>query len=180
MHYQLKGFTLIEATTVLAVAAVLLAVAVPAWRNAISAAHNGQTRAALANTVLEAVRHSAITGSEVVMCADTGGAQCSGNVDWSDGWIVFADLNGNRLRDPAEILVKQASALKGGVRLRSTIGRTRVVFQPSGSNAGSNVTFTLCNARGSRKASTLVLANNGRLRQDTPTAAAVRACIHGG
>ena len=180
MRYFLKGFTLIEAMIVLLVAAILLAVAIPAWSNAASAAHNGATRSVLAATVLDAVRHSALTGVEVVLCPDTGATQCSGKVDWSGGWIVFADVNGNRMRDAAETVVKQAPKLEGGVRLRSTVGRTRLVFQPNGGNAGSNVTFTLCDGRGVAKASTLVLANDGRLRQGTPTEAAAQACVYGG
>ena len=180
MHYHLKGFTLIEAMIVLLVAAILLLVAIPAWSNATSAAHNGATRAALASTVLEAVRHSALMGAEVVVCPVTTEPQCSGSIDWSGGWIVFADLNGNRMRDPHETVVGQAPALEGGVRLRSTTGRTKLVFQPNGGNAGSNVTFTLCDKRGVAKASTLVLANDGRLRQGTPTEAAAQACVNGG
>ena len=55
------------------------------------------------------------------------------------------------------------------MHLRSTAGRTRLVFQPNGGNAGSNVTFTLCDGRGAATATTLVLANDGRLRAGTPT-----------
>ena len=130
MRYHLKGFTLIEAMIVLLVAAILLAVAIPAWSNASSAAHNGATRGVLAATVMEAVGHSALTGVEVVLCPDTGAAQCSGQVDWSGGWIVFADLNGNRVRDAAETVVKRAPKLEGGVRLRSTVGEGRETPRP--------------------------------------------------
>ena len=179
MRYHLKGFTLIEAMIVLLVAAILLAMAIPAWSSATAAAHNGATRGALASTVLDAVRHSALMGTEVVLCPVTSGHQCSGSIDWSDGWIVFADLNGNRVRDPHETVVSQAPALQGGVRLRTTTGRTKLVFQPNGGNAGSNVTFTLCDKRGVAKASTLVLANDGRLRQGIPSAAAAQACVYG-
>lgn len=180
MQHNSQGFTLIEAMIVMLVAAIGLAIAVPAWSNAMSAAHNGTTRSTLASTLLDAVRHSALTGVEVVVCPQTGTTQCSGSVDWSGGWIVFADLNGNRSREANETLVRQATALEGGVRLRSTVGRTRLVFQPNGGNAGSNVTFTLCDGRGTEKATTLVLANDGRLRQGKPTAAAAQACVYGG
>lgn len=179
MRYQGKGFSLIEAMIVLLVAAILLAVAIPAWSNATSAAHNVAARGSLGTSLLDATRHAAITGREVVVCAGTHALQCSGQPDWSGGWIVFADLNGNRVREPAETLVRQAPALGGRVRLRSTPGRTRLVFQPSGGNAGSNVTFTLCDSRGIAKAATLVVANDGRMRTGTPTAKAAAACVHG-
>ncbi|MEJ7747360.1 MAG: GspH/FimT family pseudopilin [Luteimonas sp.] len=180
MDYRARGFTLIEAITAMLIAAILLTIAVPAWSSAMSAAHNGAARSALASSLLDAVRRSALTGGEVVMCPDTGAAQCQGSVDWSGGWIVFADLNGNRSRDPNEPLVQHVAALEGGVHLRSTAGRTRLVFQPNGGNAGSNVTFTLCDGRGIAKAATLILANDGRLRQGTPGSSAARACVDSG
>ena len=52
-----------------------------------------------------------------------------------------------------------------------------LVYQPSGGNAGSNVTFTLCDGRGAVRATTLVLANDGRLRAGKPTEAAALACM---
>ena len=180
MQHNSKGFTLIEAMIVMLVAAILLAIAVPAFSSGMSAAHNGVARSTLATTLLDAVRHSALTGVEVVVCPHASTTQCNGSVDWSGGWIVFADLNGNRSRDANETLVRQAAALEGGVHLRSTVGRTRLVFQPNGGNAGSNVTFTLCDGRGIEKATTLVLANDGRLRQGKPTATAAQACIQNG
>ena len=54
-----------------------------------------------------------------------------------------------------------------------------MVFQPNGSNAGSNITWTLCDGRGAAAAVTIVVANNGRLRTGTPTAAAAQGCMAG-
>jgi len=179
MNRRARGFTLIEAVIVMLIAATLLAIAVPAWSNAMAAAHNAAARTALAGSLLDAVRRSALTGGEVVMCPDTGAARCKGGVDWSGGWIVFADPNGNRTREASETVLQQIEALEGGVRVRTTTGRTRLVFQPNGGNAGSNVTFTLCDGRGVNRATTLVLANDGRLRQAKPGAAAAQACVYG-
>jgi type IV fimbrial biogenesis protein FimT len=74
-------------------------------------------------------------------------------------------------------VLRRIAALGGRVHLRSTTGRTRLVFQPNGGNAGSNVTFTLCDGRGPAKAVTLVLANSGRLRTGQPTEAAALGCM---
>ena len=95
--------------------------------------------------------------------------------------MAFADINGNRIRDANETLLAQAEPLASGVHLRSHRGRTRLVFQPNGGNAGSNVTFTLVRfARGPSCATTLVLSNSGGLRTGKPTAAAARNCAYGG
>ena len=176
MSRHQSGFTLVEAMASLIVVTILAGVAVPAWSSASEAARNGSARAALGASVLDAVSHAALTGSEVVLCpGDAGG--CRPGIDWSKGWIAYADLDRDRIRDPGETLLRATAPLGGRVHLRSTQGRTRLVFQPNGGNVGSNVTFTLCDGRGIAKATTLVLANNGRLRSGTPTEAAALACL---
>ena len=179
MSRPVKGFTLIEALVVMAVAAILLAVAVPAWSHAKAAADSGAVRASLAASVLDAVRHSAVAGTEVVVCPVMTPGQCSGSTNWDHGWIVFADINGNRIADANETRIGQVRELPGEVHLRSTVGRTRIVFQPNGGNAGSNVTFTLCDPRGPKSAATLVLSNSGNLRSGQPTEAAAWNCVYG-
>ncbi len=156
--------------------AILAGVAVPAWSSASEAARSGSAQAALGVSILDAVSHAALTGSEVVLCPGSA-AGCRPSIDWSEGWIAYADLDGDRIRDPNETVLKVARPLGGKVHLRSTQGRTRLVFRPNGGNVDSNVTFTLCDGRGVAKASTLVLANNGRLRSGIPTGAVALACL---
>ncbi|MCA1714959.1 MAG: GspH/FimT family pseudopilin [Gammaproteobacteria bacterium] len=179
MAHRSRGFTLIEAVIALAVASVLIGTAVPAWTGAIEATHAGTAKSALLASLTRSISHAAIAGTEVVLCpGDASG--CRDTPDWSAGWIAYADLNGDRVRDAAETLLHAETALPGKVRLRTTSGRQRLVFQPNGGNAGSNVTFTLCDGRGADKAATLVLANDGRLRAGKPALAAAQACLQSG
>ena len=176
MLHSTRGFTLIEALIALAVTGFLLAVAVPAWSGALEAAHATSARAVLLDSLTRSISHAALTGSEVVLCpGDAGG--CRTSIDWSHGWIAYADIDGDRRRDANETLLYRQPALTGRVHLRSTVGRIRLVFQPNGGNAGSNATFTLCDGRGAARAATLVLANDGRLRGGTPTALAAQTCL---
>lgn len=175
MSQRNRGFTLIEAVIALAVTGVLVGTAVPAWTGAFEAAHASSAQAALLESLTRSIAHAALAGSEVVLCPGDGGG-CRGSFDWSGGWVAWADIDGDRQRDANETLLQVEPALAGKVHLRSTAGRTRLVFQPNGGNAGSNVTFTLCDGRGVAKATTLVLANNGRLRAGKPTEAAAQAC----
>lgn len=179
MPYPAKGFTLIEAVIAMAVAAILLAVAIPALSHAKAAASSGSVRADLAASLLDAVRHSTIAGTEVVVCPVSATGQCSGATDWDQGWIVFADINGNRVPDANETRLGTQEKLPKDVSLRTTAGRTRLVFQPNGSNAGSNVTFTLCDSRGLASATALVLSNTGNLRIGAANSAAAWSCVYG-
>ena len=176
MEHRQRGFSMVEAMVSVTVTAILVGMAIPAWSRASEAARNGSAQAALGASILGAISHAALTGSDVVLCpGDASG--CRPSIDWSGGWIAYADIDGDRLRDGNEALLRAAPALGGQVHLRSTQGRTRLVFQPSGGNAGSNVSFTLCDGRGVAKASTLVLSNDGRLRNGVPTDAAAMACM---
>ncbi|MDQ3161185.1 MAG: GspH/FimT family pseudopilin [Pseudomonadota bacterium] len=175
MHRN-AGFTLIEMVIAMAVVGILAGMAVPAITDAGESARSGAAKAHLLASWLSGTSHAANTGSEVVLCpGDATG--CRKSMDWSQGWIAFADIDGNRLRGPNETLLGQTEPLGGKVHLRSTVGRTRIVFQPNGGNAGSNITWTLCDGRGADEATTIVVANSGRLRTGKPTAAAAAACM---
>ncbi len=178
MRGRTPGFTLIEALIAMTVVALLVALAVPAVGAAFAATRSGDAKARIVSTLLAALGHSTVTGAEVVICPSGDGESCSSSIDWSGGWIAFADLDGNRVRGPGETMLRRDPALAGDTRLRSTSGRTRIVFQPhGGAAAGSNVTFTLCDGRGPAKATAVVLANSGRIRQDTATPEAAQACL---
>ena len=176
MTQPIRGFTLIEAVIVLAVGGILVGAAVPALSAAAESARSSSAKSDLLATLTRAISHAAMAGSEVVLCPGDG-AGCRDTTDWSGGWIAYADIDGDRQRSANETLLQAEPALPGKVHLRSTSGRTRLVFQPNGGNAGSNVTFTLCDGRGAAQATTLVLANDGRLRYGKATAAGAAACI---
>ena len=176
MSRTAAGFSLLEVVVAIALIAILACIAIPSWSNAREAAHSSSAQSALLEGILGAVSHAALTGREVVLCpGDANG--CRATTDWSRGWIVYADNDGDRVRAPSETLLSTMAPLGGKVHLRSTRGRSRIVFQPNGGNAGSNATFTLCDGRGPFKAVTLVIGNGGRLRSGQPTAEAAAACM---
>ncbi|HET6603972.1 MAG TPA: GspH/FimT family pseudopilin [Xanthomonadaceae bacterium] len=170
-----SGFTLLELMIAVAVVAILFAVAIPALANALEAARAGDARSGLLASLTRAVSRAAITGRHAVLCPSGDALACDAGQDWSGGWIAFLDRNGNREREADETVFFHQGALAGKVRLRSTVGRTRIVIQPSGGNAGSNVTFTLCDGRGPARAQTLVISNRGRIRYGKPSPAAITA-----
>ena len=175
---QGRGFTLVELLVALAIVAVALTVAIPAFSHGREAARAISAEARLLASLQQALQRAAATGKRAVLCPSTDGRHCRSSPDWSLGWIAFLDEDGNREPAPGQSLILAEAALPGDVRLRSTLGRTRLVFRGNGGNAGSNVTFTLCDGRGAAHARALILANDGRLRHGTPVQASVAAtCV---
>jgi type IV fimbrial biogenesis protein FimT len=170
------GLTVLELLIAVVVVATLAAVALPRLGAAREAAHSGAAHQALVGSLMAAASHAASTGAEVVLCPGDVQA-CRATQDWSRGWIVFADLDGDRVHDRYETLLRRERPLGGKAHLRSTPGRTRLVFQPNGNAAGSNVTFTLCDGRGPERATALVMDNVGRLRAMPATPDAAKACV---
>jgi len=175
-----RGFTLLEAVVAVAIAGLLLAVAVPVWSGTMARVHSTDAQGRMTTTLIDSMRHATVTGAEVVVCPSLDASTCSPGTDWSRGWIAFADLDGDRLHSDRETTVHREPALRGGVRLRSTTGRTRLVFQPDGRAAGSNVTFTLCDRRGPRAAISLVLNNHGEMHTSAAAFPAASACFYSG
>ena len=166
------GVTLLELMIVVAVLGALAAVAVPAFDGAREATRSGAAQQALAASVALAASRATLGGQDVVVCPGAPQA-CIGGIAWHLGWIAYVDADGDRVHGAGEALLQAVPPLGGQVRLRSTIGRTRLVFQPNGGSAGTNTTFTLCDGRGPAKARALVMSNSGGLRDGEATAASI-------
>ena len=163
------GFTLIELMIVLAIAAVLLGVAVPAFSGGLEAARSMDARSSLLSSLQSAANRAAVTGVRGVLCPSLDGIACADSPDWTPGWLVFLDSNASRELEGGERILHVQPPLQGKVHLRTTAGRTRIVFQGNGGNAGSNATFTLCDGRGPARARALIMSNTGGLRDGTAT-----------
>ena len=172
-----RGFTLAELIIGLAAAGILAGVAVPALLSARYAGDSAAVQASLLSSLMQSSHKAALHGARATLCPSGDGIRCNTGFDWSKGWIAFLDTNANREREPDERLVLRQAELENA-RLISSSGRTRIVFQGNGGNAGSNVTFTLCDRRGADKAQTLVVSNTGNLRRGVPNEERIAlACV---
>ena len=166
MHHR-NGFTLIELVTTLAIVAVLLAIGLPGFGEAL-ARLRVQTAMHRVSTDLAMARSSAIMRrAPVVACPGTGMDGCSGGADWSGGWIVFADPDGNRRPDTVAELLRVSDAPSGaGGRLRLGATRHFVRYQRDGRSAGTNLTVRVCS--GEALAGEVIVNNLGRVRSARP------------
>ena len=88
-----SGFTLVELVTVVAVAAVLTAIALPSFQGTMRsnrvATTTNEVLASLAFARSEAIRSTRFSS----VCGSQAGTACDG--EWTQGWLVFADRDGD-------------------------------------------------------------------------------------
>lgn len=179
LQRQIHGYTLIELLLAVAVVGTLGLFASSVAGSAVHAARATDATSRLLASLTQARTTAAVYGADVVLCPSSDGSQCADDYHWESGWIAFVDKTGDSERAGDEPLLLTEKALSERVHLITSAGRTRIRFQPNGSNAGSNATFTLCDGRGKAKATALVMANNGNLRRADPTPERVaEACAH--
>lgn len=164
------GFTLIELIVTVAVAAIVMMIGVPSFREVIS--NNSLTSNANAFVAaLNLARSEAIKRSmRVTLCSSADGATCAVAGNYEQGWIVFADPNSNGAVDAGEPIIQVSEALSGGLTL---IGNRNVQNYVSYVAAGVSQmnngalqagTLTLCKSGYTTSARQLALGSGGRMR----------------
>lgn len=105
-----RGFTLIESMVVVALTAVLAGLAAPSFIDSFRRYRVDATREDLAASINLARTEAIRTGQAVVLRRiNACGVVLADNQDWSCGWQVFADPNGNNVLDVAEAPVQQVA-----------------------------------------------------------------------
>ena len=166
-QHRETGMTVIELVIALTIVGILVAFATSGASAAINASRASNSVSSLFAALTRARSFAASAGVDVVLCPSVNGSSCVAGYHWEDGWIAFAATHAGSDRTADEPILLRQEALPQKVHLITSAGRTRVRFQPSGGNAGSNVTFTLCDGRGPRSASAYAMANNGALHAVT-------------
>jgi type IV fimbrial biogenesis protein FimT len=170
---------LIELLVSMSVLAILMAIAIPAYR----IVHVNHQLAVQANTFLTALyfaRGEAIKrNSRVALCKSSTGEACADAGNWQQGWIVFVDGNNDGSRDETERLLLRGPALpvgfamKGNGPLANYVSYTPLGLTSLTSGAFQAGTITLCPPVGSQGAARrVVISITGRPRIDKDTAAA--------
>lgn len=160
-----KGFTLIELLVTLSVAGVLLAVAAPSYRAFVQDSQLTTQSNNFFSAMMLAKSEAIKRGGPVTICPSINGTTCSGVKVWSNGWIIFADTDGDGKVDAGDEIIRIGNALSGQSTLTSG-NRKRVTFAASGFTLGFDDTFSLCDSRGVSMSRSLILSNQGRLRTD--------------
>jgi prepilin-type N-terminal cleavage/methylation domain-containing protein len=167
-----RAFSLLELLCVLAIVAILLALAVPAWRTPLAAA---AIRAAASQTLagLALARRTALaSGQPVTLCltADLSRCDLAGRE-----WMVFPNQDGGllNLREAGEAVLRRWP-LPREVQVSGTRAYAWYLPQP---RAAATLSLHFCHPAAPTKGRSVVVSQTGRPRIviDTPTASTAPA-----
>lgn len=100
-----SGFTLIELLVVVAIIGILSATFV-SMGSLVKDFRVGYINQRLYSSILLARSEAIKRGETITICRSLLGNQCDSGDNWSNGWIVFYDSNGNRRVDESDKLLR--------------------------------------------------------------------------
>jgi len=145
-----SGFTLVELITVMSIAAILMAIAVPSYRYVTTSNRMSSEVNSLLGDMQYARAEAIKEGQTVTVCQSQDGATCS-VTSWASGWIVFSDPNNNQTVDAGETIWRARTSFTNSNSSDTFISTvSAVTFNREGfAYAGlttTTATFTLHNA----------------------------------
>lgn len=158
------GFTIIELIVTIAVAALLLGVAIPAFNDLV---RNNQMRTAVNSLAMDfAYARSEATKrfDPVVICRSDDGAACSTDADttWSGGWLLFVDLDRDEALDAGEPLLRVRESMDA-IAITTVNFDDFITFRRNGS-ANSAGRFEMVDDRGAPSLRVVCVSVAGSVR----------------
>ena len=168
MPRSASGFTLVELAIAFAVLGIMAGVALPSMQRFIE---HQRTSAAIGTLMshMSLARMAAISRNRrTTLCPSMDGVACDVSTDWSRGWMLFVDENGNRKADATdEVLRTDLEPTSRHLWVASTSGRQQLRYLPDGRSAGANLTISICSLDG-RLLGQVIVNNAGRPRSERP------------
>lgn len=167
------GFTLVELLVGLAVAAILLGVAAPQFRQVVADSQL-TSRYNEIPRVLRLARSEAISrAADVVICARASERRCG--TSWNAGWLVFVedpagtagslDAGETILQDLLFDGAGQTLSATAIIGMNSKASTSSLSFGPRGRANWTVGTLVVCDGRGAKAAKALVVNGSGNFRQ---------------
>lgn len=157
--FRCTGFSLTELLVAVAIASMLTAAALPSWREFLQAQSLKAASSEMMNSLAIARAHALRSGSTVdVVPRDAS--------NWSRGWVLIRDTNGNRRLDEDEPVLHAFGPITDMITVTLHFNGGTPQFGPSGraTRAGNVV---MASGRGRRK---LIVNLLGRTRLCDPDA----------
>ena len=161
-----NGFSLIELIVTLSITAILFGIAIPSFKDFIEKSKINSAAFQLRTTLSLARQTSISHGKDTYICELVEDKQCNTDrpfgANWSNGWLVFEDLNNNADLDKDDLIVNIHKNTSGIGVIFNQQGRLR--FRPDGSARSAG--FYVCTEK---LAKHILLLYSGRSRSKVLT-----------
>jgi len=169
IFFLVRGFTLIELMVSVSITSLLSCIAIPNLNDFITQIRVDNEISELTR-LLFISRNAAINSNSIVtLCPLDNSSKCGS--DWQQPLSVFTDSNHNAIFEPSkgEQILKSKQSIKQGDKLHYGVGRTNIMFAPTGhlSGWGKNGTFRYCPQNAKEHNRAIRIATSGRLYQST-------------
>lgn len=164
---NLRGFSLAEGLTTLAIVSTLATIGVPAFTQVRAQSARSSATQQLA-ALFALARSTAVTTSRnITLCASTNGTTCA--VSNANFFLIFSDTNKNQRADANELIRKESPTSPSLHYALTTSSLNSFRFRPNGT-ASSYGNIIICPENyDNHYLSKLILSNTGRLRRGRDT-----------
>lgn len=155
-----SGFTLVELLTVIAVTCIVATVAIPSFLKLTQTNRlTSESHALLALMALgrsEAIKRI----QQVILCKSKDGTTCTetSGSDWTQGMILFADANGDRILNASDSVIRRETSPGPATSISFNTGNV-LIYRANGTSSGG--TFTISSGNIQKK---VVVSLAGRAR----------------
>ncbi len=157
-----RGYSLYELLTTLAIAALVLTIGLPSFGGLVADRRLRAETDALFHAVHLARKESIVRRREVTLCPSGDGKSCSGGTDWSAGWILFVNADGD---GPAQVDAGEPILAGRRVDERVRIDANRQAFTLRTTRRRATTgTLVVCDRRQGAEARAVVVSYTGRPR----------------
>lgn len=163
----ITGFTLIELLLTTSVAAVTLSIAIPLFMQFVVDMKEKAAASALMDAIRQARSEALTRNTPVTICRSSQELDACNHGDggWSDGWLIFADPDGDMGRiDNGERILHRHEALDSGIAIVPEGAVADYIRFSSSGRPSATGSMSLA-ADGT--AYTLTVTSNGRIAYET-------------
>lgn len=159
-----QGFTLIELIVSITILAILLGIGVPSFTNVIRSNQITAQTNALVSSLTFARSEATKRSARISICGNNAGT-CSGNTNWSGGWLVITDQDGDGAIDAGtDTLLQASNTPPSGIVI--TVGNTALTYSANGESTAQTVFSIKKNGCGTKGQRNITVELSGRIHLD--------------
>lgn len=166
-----QAFTLVELMVTLAVFAVLVTLAIPAFNSYVRSNRLSSETNALFGALSFAYQEAKIRGANVSVCRSSDGTSCAADTSgWNAGWIIFVNTDNDApaVVDVGEEVLRVYGALSTGNTLSVSAGFSNfITYRPTTGHSSAQGQFVLCDSTGAASAVSITVNRKGKTTQAT-------------